>query len=113
MIATYCRCSFHIDTSSFAVRRDVAVRIGHAWYGQWGADRQFFGALKSNFPKFDCTNAHTLNYRLDGNPNSVNKKFFFDGNAVMHRKYGEMPFPWKLENNSTKIQIAPGITLVE
>jgi hypothetical protein len=31
----------------------------------------------------------------------------------MQKKYGEMPFPWKLENNSTKIQIAPGITLVE
>jgi hypothetical protein len=33
---------FHVDTSSFAVKRDVAVRIGQSWYGQWGADRQFF-----------------------------------------------------------------------
>jgi glycosyltransferase involved in cell wall biosynthesis len=65
----------HIDTSCFAIRRDVAVRIGHAWYGQWGADRQFFGALKQNFKKFDCTNEYTLNYRLDGNPNSVTKEF--------------------------------------
>jgi glycosyltransferase involved in cell wall biosynthesis len=63
----------HIDTSCFAIRRDVAVRIGHAWYGQWGADRQFFGALKQHFPKFNCTNDYTLNYRLDGNPNSVTK----------------------------------------
>ena len=72
----------HIDTSCFAIRRDVAVRIGHAWYGQWGADRQFFGALKQNFKKFDCTNEYTLNYRLDGNPNSVTKEFFEKGNEV-------------------------------
>ena len=67
---------YHIDTSSFAIRRDIAVRIGHAWYGQWGADRQFFTALKNNFPLFDCTNAHTSCYRLDGNANSVTKEFF-------------------------------------
>ena len=36
---------FHIDTSCFAVRRDIAVRVGHSWYGQWGADRQFFSAI--------------------------------------------------------------------
>ena len=103
---------FHIDTSSFAITHRAAIGIGHAWYGQWGADRQFFQNLKQNFPKFDCTNAHTLNYRLDGNPKSVNKKFFDDGNAVMEKKYGEMPFPWKIRNNLTKIAIAPGITLV-
>jgi glycosyltransferase involved in cell wall biosynthesis len=39
----------HIDTSSFAVKRDVAVQIGHAWYGQWGADRQFFSNLSKHF----------------------------------------------------------------
>jgi len=50
---------------------------------------------------------------LDGNPNSVNQKFFDDGNSAMKKKYGEMPFPWKLKNTSIKIQIAPGITLVE
>ena len=85
---------FHIDTSSFAVRRDVAVRIGHAWYGQWGADRQFFGALKHHFPKFACTNAHTMCYRLDGNPNSVSKEFFDQGNEVQLKKYNN-EFPWK------------------
>ena len=85
---------YHIDTSSFAIRRNVAVRIGHAWYGQWGADRQFFGALKANFPKFDCTNAHTMCYRLDGNPNSVSKEFFDQGNEVQLKKYNN-EFPWK------------------
>ena len=97
----------HIDTSSFIVRRDIAVRIGHAWYGQWGADRQFFMNLKKNFSKFDCTNAHTLCYRLDGNENSVNKQFFDEGNTVNENKYGGQ-FPWK--NNG--IMVAPGIKII-
>jgi glycosyltransferase involved in cell wall biosynthesis len=85
---------FHIDTSSFAVKRDVATRIGHAWYGQWGADRQFFGAIKRHFPKYECTRKHTLSYRLDGNPNSVTQKFFDEGNAVTNQKYNGK-YPWK------------------
>jgi glycosyltransferase involved in cell wall biosynthesis len=99
---------FHIDTSSFAIRRDVAVRIGHAWYGQWGADRQFFGALKNNFPNFGCTNAHTMCYRLDGNPNSVSKEFFDQGNAIQFQKYNS-EFPWKKQH---LLQVAPGISVV-
>ena len=101
---------FHIDTSSFAVKRDIAVRIGHAWYGQWGADRQFFSNLSMHFPKFDCTHAHTLSYRLDGNPNSVTKDFFDQGNEVMRKKYGEK-FPWKNGNSLHKIEVGPGIVL--
>ena len=42
---------FHIDTSSFAIRRDIAVNIGHSWYGQWGADRKFFFNLSKYFQK--------------------------------------------------------------
>jgi glycosyltransferase involved in cell wall biosynthesis len=99
---------FHIDTSSFAVKRDVAVAIGHAWYGQWGADRQFFGALKQYYSNFACTNAHTLCYRLDGNPNSVTKEFFEQGNAIQQQKYNE--FPWKSKQHL--LQVAPGISVV-
>lgn len=83
----------HIDTSCFAVRREVAVQIGHAWYGQWGADRQFFHALKNYFPKYACTGKHTLNYRLDGNPNSVKSDFFEHGNKLNFAKY-QGNFPW-------------------
>jgi glycosyltransferase involved in cell wall biosynthesis len=99
---------FHIDTSSFAVRRDVAVAIGHAWYGQWGADRQFFGAIKQYYSKFACTNAHTSCYRLDGNPNSVSQEFFEQGNAIQSQKYNE--FPWKSKQHL--LQVAPGISVV-
>ena len=99
----------HIDTSSFIVRRDIAVRIGHAWYGQWGADRQFFTALSSYFPNYNCSGSHSLCYRLDGNPNSVTKEFFDKGNQINQQKYnGE--FPWKEKQRS--LQVAPGISVL-
>lgn len=99
---------FHIDTSCFAIRRNVAVVLGHAWYGQWGADRQFFGALKHHRPNFACTGQYTVNYRLDGNENSVKPEFFAQGNAHNQQKYET--FPWKNEQRS--LQVAPGISVL-
>lgn len=100
---------FHVDTSCYGVRRDVAVRVGHAWYGQWGADRQFFGALKKHFPKFDCTNEYSLCYRLSGNENSVKEDFFNEGNNLQKNKYKEK-FPWTEKNK--KVEVAPGLSIV-
>ena len=100
---------FHIDTSSFAIRRDIAVRIGHTWYGQWGADRQFFSALKTHFPKFDCSNDYTMCYRLDGNPNSVTQEFFDKGNAASAEKYST-GFPWR--QSVIKEELGPNISLI-
>lgn len=99
---------FHVDTSCFGVRRDIAVRIGHAWYGQWGADRQFFNALKKHFNRFDCTNEYSVCYRLDGNANSVTKEFFDQGNEINSKKYNNQ-FPWKKE---FLLQVGPGISVV-
>ena len=109
---------YHIDTSSFIVKRDIATRIGHSWYGQWGADRQFFHNLKLQYPNFECTNKHTLCYRLDNNtgkgdsnPNSVGKDFFEKGNAENKKKYnGE--YPWEKEVK-TLAHIGPQITIIE
>jgi len=100
---------FHIDTSSFGVRRDVAVAVGHAWYGQWGADRQFFNVIKQYYPKFACTNSYTSNYRLDGNPNSVNLEFFEKGNQMNKKKYTD-GFPWQKSN---LVSIGPGISIIQ
>jgi glycosyltransferase involved in cell wall biosynthesis len=104
----------HIDTSSFAVKRDVAVQAGHSWYAQWGADRKFFHTLQKYFPKFGCTNSHTLCYRLDGNPNSVTQAFFDRGNAEQEKKYNGK-LPWKntaMTSIDEPIHIGPGIQLV-
>ncbi len=84
---------YHIDTSCFAIPRHIAVRIGHAWYGQYAADRQFFANLSKYFPNSACTMKHTVCYRLDGNPKSVKKEFFEQGNEKTTQVYGDQ-FPW-------------------
>lgn len=101
---------YHIDTSCFAIRRDIAVRIGHAWYGQWGADRQFFNNLKQHFTKWNCTNQYSVNYRLDGNEGSVTKDFFEKGNELSKAKYEEN-YPWLEKSRMT--EVGPGISIVE
>jgi glycosyltransferase involved in cell wall biosynthesis len=99
---------FHIDTSCFAIRRDIAVSVGHSWYGQWGADRQFFHTLKKHFPNFVCTNQHTVNYRLGGNEGSVKKEFFLNGNNLMSKNYtGD--FPWLVKEH---LLLGEQVTLV-
>ena len=103
--------TYHIDTSSFAIKQDVAVRVGHSWYGKWGADRQFFHTLKKHFPKFDCNSKYTLNYRLDGNENSVKEDFFMKGNEVTRKKYDD--YPWTKPIEVVERVIGPGIVLVE
>ena len=101
----------HIDTSCFAVRRDIAVRIGHAWYGQWGADRQFYKALSTHFSNYSCTNEHTVNYRLDGNENSVKPEFFELGNARNAQNYNGK-FPWKMNSVSHWSQVPQAISVL-
>lgn len=100
--------AYHIDTSSFLVKRQVAISIGHAWYAQWGADRQFFASLKTYFNNFNCNNQHTLCYRLGGNDGSVKKDFFDKGNQIQIDKYGsEKNFPWLKKEH----KIGPGISI--
>lgn len=99
---------FHIDTSSFIVRKDVALSIGHSWYGKWGADRQFFGALQRFFENFECTGKYTLCYRLGGNDGSVTQDFFYKGNQIQIEKYGsENNFPWLKK----ELKVGPGISI--
>lgn len=100
---------YHIDTSCYAVKKETAIAVGHSWYGQWGADRQFFSTLKQYFPKFECTKKHSLCYRLGGNEGSVQKDFFLNGNSIQKNKYGE-DFPW-LKEESSEYVIGPGIRI--
>ena len=102
--------AFHIDTSSFMVKADIARKLGAAWYGQWGADRQFFNMLKQYFTHFSCSKEYSLCYRLDGNPNSVNEEFFAKGNAENEKQYPN-GFPWK-QKYSEEYVVGPGITIV-
>lgn len=95
---------FHIDTSCFAIPTRIAVQLGHAWYGKWGADRQFFGAVKQYYNNFSCTKNYTCNYRLDGNQNSVTNEFFERGNNITKQKYGD-DYPWLRNTHQPKTTI--------
>jgi hypothetical protein len=50
-----------------------------------------------------------MNYRLDGNPNSVKKEFFEEGNRINNKKYNGI-FPWISDRIS--MSVGPGITIL-
>lgn len=81
-----------IDTSSFCFKREFIQKTCHAWHHGWGGDRHFFYSVKEH-AKYDTNGKHTLCYRLDGNPNSVTKEFFVEGNKTQEQYYGGK-FPW-------------------
>jgi glycosyltransferase involved in cell wall biosynthesis len=84
----------HIDTNCYCIKTSVAIKLAQVWHGGWGQDRVFLSVLAQHFPKFDCTGYYTVNYRVDGNPGSVNAEFFHHGNEVMKQKYNGV-FPWQ------------------
>ena len=84
----------HIDTNCYCIKTSVAIKLAQVWHGGWGQDRVFLSVMAQNFPKFDCTGYYTVNYRVDGNPGSVNAEFFHNGNEVMKQKYNGV-FPWQ------------------
>lgn len=83
-----------VDTSTYCLRRAVAVALGPDWFGPRQTDRRFYAALAECVPNFGCTGRSTLCYRLGGSPASVTADFFHSGNAVMRQRYPE-GFPWR------------------
>ena len=83
----------HIDTNSYCVKTQVAIKLANAWHGGWGQDRVFFHNLANYFKNFVCTGEYTVNYRVGGNAGSVTTDFFKNGNAIMNGRYNGV-FPW-------------------
>lgn len=81
-----------IDTSSFCFTRNFIQQTCHLWHSGWGGDRRYLYAVKDH-ASYDTNGKHTLCYRLDGNPNSVTKEFFEEGNKTQEQYYGGK-FPW-------------------
>ena len=86
----------HIDTNCYCIKTSTAIKLSQVWHGGWGQDRVFLSAIAQHFPRFHCTSEYTVNYRVDGNPGSVNADFFYNGNKVMNQKYNGV-FPWRKE----------------
>lgn len=84
---------YHVDTSCYAVRRDLLLKTSFAWYGGWGADRQFFAHLLKTGATFATSGKYSLCYRLGGNEASVTKEFFMEGNKRASLLYpGKKPW---------------------
>ena len=90
----------HVDTNSYCLRTDIAIKLASAWHGGWGQDRVFLQTVSQYFQKFDCTNEYTVNYRVAGNAGSVTKEFFINGNNIMNDKYNG-DFPWRKKTLSS------------
>ena len=83
----------HIDTNNYCIPTQTAIRLASVWHGGWGQDRVWYHTLATHFKNYSCTKEYTVNYRVDGNPGSVNAEFFKNGNKIMHDKYSGI-FPW-------------------
>ena len=83
-----------VDTSCYCIKREVFQQISGAWHWGWGGDRRFLSAISQHFTAWGTSGKYTLNYRLDGNANSVNKEFFDNGNAVMYGRHNGN-YPWR------------------
>jgi glycosyltransferase involved in cell wall biosynthesis len=82
-----------VDTSSFAFERKFLQNTCHLWHSGWGGDRRYLYSILPQNPKWDTNRKHTLCYRLDGNPGSVDADFFIKGNAEQLNNYnGELPW---------------------
>jgi len=92
--------SYLVDTSSWLFERNWLIKNSQHWHHGWGGDRNFlYNAVLSmnwNESNYWCTKLHTLNYRLDGNSNSVSANFFLQGNEYYKQIYPE-GFPWSKE----------------
>ncbi len=79
-----------VDTNCYCFRREYLVSVAHNFYGQWGADRQFYKAVSKSLPAFGCTGEATVNYRA---PERL-LNMFKEGNEKMIAAY-KQPLPWR------------------
>lgn len=99
-----------VDVSCFIMQREVAVSAAPLWYrrarqpGVMPADRSITQFLLQNFRNFGTTGKHSLLYKVGNRTDSVQEKFFIDGNArVRESTNRESDFPWEREFFSDEI----------
>jgi glycosyltransferase involved in cell wall biosynthesis len=82
-----------VDTSAFAFKREFIQLTCHLWHsGAWGEDRRYLYKIRE-MSKWGTNGKHTLCYRVDNNPQSVNGEFFTEGNKKQLEHYkGELPW---------------------
>ena len=75
-----------VDTSCYMVPLEIARQFSECWQRRARehpeADRLFYYHLSQRYPKFCSSYLYTVNYRLEGRPDSVKAEFFIKGNGL-------------------------------
>jgi hypothetical protein len=85
-------CPYLIDTSCFALRREVLVRWSRCWDIGWGAD----GVFSTELVRHEAgvgTGLRTVSYRVDVDKEPDVAAYFLAGNELASELYGAR-FPW-------------------
>jgi glycosyltransferase involved in cell wall biosynthesis len=92
---------FFVDVNCYMLPRHIALQFSPGWYRrarhpaeQPEVDRLLSWYLRENNFTCNTNGEYTINYRAGNRADSVQAKFFIDGNELMKQKYnGE--FPWR------------------
>lgn len=100
-----------VDVGCWFLSKPNALMVSPLWYRrarhpqeQPEVDRIITATLMQHAPKFECTKKYTLNYRVGNRPDSVQAKFFLQGNKKMEQDL-DGKFPWKDEPETITITL--------
>jgi hypothetical protein len=89
-----------IDVNCFFMPKSFALQLSPFWYRrarnlseQPEVDRLFTQILRDNNVPLICSGEYTVKYRAGNREDSVQSKFFIQGNEIMVQKY--QTFPWR------------------
>jgi glycosyltransferase involved in cell wall biosynthesis len=92
---------FFVDVNCFFLPKKLALQLTPIWYrrarhpeDQPEVDRALTSVLRYNTIQCLVSGEYTVNYRAGNRADSVQARFFLNGNKIMQEKYnGE--FPWR------------------
>lgn len=92
---------FFVDVGSYFLPKALAIQISPAWYRrarhpeeQPEVDRLIMQILLQKKYSYNTTKEYSFNYRVGNRNDSVQAKFFLDGNKAISQKYNGK-LPWK------------------
>jgi glycosyltransferase involved in cell wall biosynthesis len=88
-----------VDTNCYFFKLNFIRKYCFLWDFPGPVDRRFYSYIKNiiKHTNYGCSGLYTCNYRLGGNPNSVTKEFFINGNQKIKQVYLEK-FPWSVKS---------------
>lgn len=91
---------YFVDVNCFFLPKKIALQLSPLWFrrarhpeDQPEIDRILTSTLKDNKIRCNVTGFYTVNYRAGNRADSVSPAFFIEGNRLMKKHYGNLP--WK------------------